>query len=76
MNTRKEFVHGTVKIMEVGKGVTWFRRDFAFVFREEQGQNGIGGLFEDGAKRSLFREAGGEVPRAGWTGEGMVFVGL
>jgi len=31
----KNSVHGTVEIMEVGKGVSWFRRDSAFVLREE-----------------------------------------
>lgn len=33
----KDLVHGAVEIVEVGKGIAWFRSDFAFVFREEQG---------------------------------------
>ena len=42
--------------MEVGKRATWFRGDFAFIiFREEQGWDEIGGLLENGAKRTLFR---------------------
>jgi len=36
----------------------------------------MGGLLEDGAKRTRFRDASGELPRAGWTGDGMVLVGL